>query len=260
MSKMKMNIILFMLGMFLLINIISINAEVTFWSDTLIHPDTQIVRYHGFYQFDDTSVKNIGRHKAIPITIQYLVEPLPFNLTYGNVDYCNFTITNFHNIYGTNFVAFEGFSSGDLLNTTINVTNIYFGTGSLSTGYITIDMYDKDSITLDMDCHYTDVRSLYQENVLVGSFSTFFPQFACDECSQYTVEQLSNEIASNDNITASSLQVYDKIQYVVAFNWQIWLVISWFIKIALIIVAIALVFSGIYYIYKYFEEMGRSIR
>lgn len=240
--------------------IISVNAEVTFWSDTLVHSDTQIVRYHGYFQFDDTSVKDIGKHKSIPITIQYIVEPLPFNLTYGTVDYCNLTIKNIHNVYGISFTAFEGFSGGDLLNTTINITNLYFGTGSLQTGYLNFDMYDKDSIIADMDCHYTDVNSLFQENVLVGSFSTFFPQFACDECSQYTVEQLSNEIASNENITASSVQVYNKVQSFVGFNWQIWLIISWFIKIALVIVAISLAFSGIYFVYKYLTELGSSIK
>jgi hypothetical protein len=257
---MKNRFWIIMFGIFLLINIISISAEMNFWSDTLINQDTQIVRYHGYFQFDDTSVKNIGRHKSIPITIQYLVEPLPFNLTYGNVDYCNFTMTNYHNIYGTSFVAFEGFSGGDLLNTTINVTNLYFGTGSLQSGYITVDMYDKDSIILNMDCHYTDINSLFQENVLVGSFSTFFPQFSCDECSQYTIEQLSNEIASNENITASSVQVYTKIQSLIGFNWQIWLIISWLIKIALIVVALSLAFAGIYYVYKFLNDLGRSIK
>lgn len=177
-----------MLGIiFVLFLVPFINAEISFWQNTIIDNSTSIVRYHAFYQMEDTSVTGVGKHKFVKVQINYQAN-VPYNLTQqnplyaGSVDYCNFTILNFQNIYDDDL---------NLVNTTTDTFNEYITTNVSNTTYIYL--YDKDSATIDMDCHFTDSSSLYVENFLAGRFTTFFPAFECNGCEQYTIEQLSNE-------------------------------------------------------------------
>jgi hypothetical protein len=254
---MKYKIFILMLAILLSFNFV--HAEVTYWQDTLLLDSTGIVRYHAFYQFDDTSANAIGRQKDIPVEIFYNVNSLPYNLTYGTVDYCNLTLIHYKNIYGTNFVAFQGIVGGELLNTTITTQNVYFNSGSYS-GTLTENLRDKDYMTVDMDCHYTDTRSLYEQNILVGSYTTFFPSFACDECSQYTVEELTNAVDNSDNQTAQEMLIYNSVGTIVNYNYQIWTILSWLIKIGFLIFSISLIFAGVFFIYKFLKEVGNDIR
>ena len=261
---MKKQILILMLGMILLFSIMpSIQGEIYLWNSVIKDTSQSVVKYHAFYWFDDTSARGIGKQKDIPITLQYVVEPLPYDLTpdgfIGSVDWCNLTIRQYHNIYGTTFVAFQGFFGGELLNTTTEVQSYYFGSGGLNTSFITFNLRDKDSVTADMSCHYTDVSSLYVENILVGRFTTYMPSFECEGCTQYTLEELSQQTDKQDEITANELAIYDKIQTAVDWNFQIWLILSYVIKIALVLVAVGLIFAGFYYFYVFLKNIGSDI-
>jgi hypothetical protein len=236
----------------LLICIIEVKAEQNFWTDTLIFPDTQIVRYHGYFQFEDTSVNGEGKHKPIDIKISPDIFALPYNLTYGNVDYCNFTVKNIQNTY-------DGL---DLVNSTTSIFN-YLHSGNFqygSSNKTIYTLYDKDSLIIDVDCHYTDINSLYQENVLVGRFTAFFSAYQCSSCSDFTLEQLSNQIEQSDQITEKELTLYNKIQLTIDYNYNLWLILSWILKIGLVVASIMLIFAGVYWIYKYFQSIGGKIR
>ena len=237
-----MNMILFSLFL--------ISGEQTFWTDTLIKPDQNIVRYHSFYQFDDTSINNQGKQQPIQITILANAFSLPYNLTYGVVDYCNYTVQDIKNTY----------TGTDLVNSTTIKYSYYHTANTLFSNTTTFILYDKDSLIIDMDCHYTDSRSLFQENVLVGRFTTFFSAYQCEKCSDFTLEQLSKQTEQNDNITQKELSLYNNIQKGVDYNYKIWNIISWIIKIALVVGSVMLIFSGVYWVYKYFKEIGVHLR
>lgn len=255
-------ITLIITGFFLMIIMLNyVHAEMYFWNGVEKINSTGIVVYSAFYFFDDTSSRGIGKQKDVPVYFYYVVEPLPLNLSgsHGAVDWCNFTIVHYHNIYGTTFIAWQGFFGGELLNTTIETQSYYFDNASLSADAILINMRDKDSVSAKMRCHYTDSNYLYDENILAGRFTTFMPSFECAGCTQYTIEDLSNQIEQQDNITANELSIYQNIQTAVDWNFRIWLYASWVIKIGFILVGIALIFIGVYWFYLFLQNIARRI-
>jgi len=261
---MKNKNLLFAIGMiFLFLSMANVLAEIQLWNTVNVDNTTSIVNYHAFYQYDDTSSTGIGSSKSSDITLSYDIQALPYNLTptyFGEVDWCNFTVTHIKHIYGTNFVAFQGFMVGDLLNTTIEVQSYYFTNMSFTNGEIVIPLMNKDNLIADMKCHYTDSRSLYAENVLVGRFTTYMSSYECAKCTDYSLEELSDMSKMNENITSNELGVYTVLQKIVDFNFQIWLIISWIVKIGMVLVAIGLIFAGVYYFYVFFTNLGRGLK
>jgi hypothetical protein len=249
-------------GFFLMIFMLNfVSSEVYLYNNVEKVNSTGIVVYSAFYFLDDTSSRGFARGQDIPVYFNYVVEPLPLNLSnsHGVVDWCNFTITHAHNIYGTTFVAFQGFFGGELLNTTIETQSYYFDNNSLNSGAILINMRDKDSISAKMKCHYSDSNYLYDESILAGRFTTFMPSYECEGCTQYTLQDLSNQVEQQDNITANELAIYNNIQTAVSWNFQIWLIVSWILKIGFIFLGIALIFLGAYWFYLFLQNIARQI-
>jgi hypothetical protein len=262
---MRKNLLTLMMGTIFLLAIMTtfVNAEVTFWTDINIDYDDQTVVQHGYYQFDDTSAKGIGRNKPIEVILWYDVSALPFNLNPSNysgyVDWCNFTITQYKNEYGTEYIAWQGFVGGEYLDTTVEIDNYYFANTTASSGQLSYDLKDKDSLIIDMKCHYTDANSTFADSVLFGRFTTYFGAYECDDCEEYSLEELSNEIERNEQATAEGTEIYEKIQYVIDMNYNLWLIASWLIKIAFVFTALGLVFGGVYWLYLLFKNIEREI-
>lgn len=208
-----------------------------------------------FYQLTDTFQQVEGqtgifaiadlvkshRNKEVLVGLFYDVNALPFNLTFGQVTDCNLTIREFHNTYDSN---------GDLVGSTTNVNSVSFGTGSATNGNFAINLKADDTITADMDCFYTDPRSLFEDNILVGKITTFIPSFSCSECEQFSFEELSNEVARTDEIINQQNQMWTSMQNVVLYNFEAWLIISWVLKISVVFLALGILIFTAYYIYQ----------
>lgn len=252
-----------MISIFFLLTIMTnfVNAEMTYWNDVIVDYSDQTVSHHGFYIYDDTSEKGIGRNKPIDVILQYVVEGLPYNISNSSqVDWCNFTITQYANEYGTEFIAFQGFVGGEYLNTTTTIDSYYFqNTTNVSSGYLDYEMKDKDELILDMKCHYTEADDVFIESLLIGRVTTFFGAFECNECEEYSLEELSNEVERNEQIIEEQTGVYEKVQSVVDMNYQLWVIASWLVKISFLLIAIGLAFAGVYYLYKFFKDIEQQI-
>jgi hypothetical protein len=256
--KMKNKTIVMMLALILVLtNLNFILGEVYLFNDVIKDTNLNIVKHHAYYYFEDTSLRGIGKNKDTPVILQYNIESLPYNYTYGVVDWCNVSVTHYHNIYGTNFVAFQGFYGGELLNTTTTTQSYLFTTSA--SDQITINMRDRDSITASVSCHYTDSRDLFIDNVLIGNFLTLMPSFECDGCTKYSLEELSNLADRQAEVTENELEIYDNIQTIVDWNFQVWLIISWILKIFFLLGGIGLIFMGVYYFYNYLMQLSKEI-
>jgi hypothetical protein len=255
---MKNKIIILMTAIFLLISIASISGEEYLWNSVSLDYTDQTVNNHAFYWFDDTSETHAGMQKDIPITFYYVVQQLPYNLTNGNVDWCNLTITHFRNIYGIFFIPFTEISTS-IINTTIETQNVYFTTAPVTSGQITINVRKSDTLNADMKCHYENVSDLYEDNILVGQITTYMPSFECNGCSQYDFEQLTYETENAESITQNQLEIYDRVQTVIDWDFQIWLILSWVIKIAFLLLAVGLIFLGVYFFYQFLRKLSENI-
>lgn len=233
----------------------SVSAELFLWTDTIVNNQTQIVRQHGYYQFEDTSANLIGKNKPIEIIITTETEGLPFNatnnLSYGEVDYCNFTVVHYAN---------EWNSDGNIVDTTREDTNVYFSNTPITSNTFTFDLRDRDSLIVDMDCHYTDVRSLYQESELIGKFITYSPEFECKGCEDQTLASISSEIERNENNSIEQTSIFSRIQNLITYNFKAWLIISWILKITFFLISIAFLVYGIFFFYNLSNELLRSVR
>jgi hypothetical protein len=261
-NKINLMLISFLVIASIIIPITS--AEVSLWTDIYINHDTQTVSQYGYYQFDDTSARGVGRDKAIEMILWYEVEGLPYDLSIGNysgyVDWCNLTIRHDINEYGGTFYSVLGLEGGNYINTTTETDNYYFeNTTTIEFDQLYYFLKDKDSLTVDMKCHYTDPSSVFVESILFGRVNVILGAYECNDCEEYSFEQLSNEIDRSEQIISDQNEVYDKIQSVVAINFNIWLIVSWIIKIGLLFTAVTLVFGGIYWLYLLFKSIEDEI-
>ena len=250
---MKLKTIIMVIVFLSLININFVNAELYFWNTINIDESSSTIEEYAYYQFQDTSASGIGKNKDISILLYSEIESLPFNFSgiYPvEVDFCNYTINQDINIYDGN---------GDFINTTTETTTLSFINQPLNVTQLKFRLRSRDSLRISMSCHYTDSDYLYVENILVGRFFTYFPSFECEGCEKYTLEELSHEIESKEQITQNELLIYERIQTLFDWNYQIWLIISWIIKIAFIFLAIFLLFSSIYYFYKLLKDFSDEI-
>jgi hypothetical protein len=239
-------ILIFIFAVFL---ISSVSAEVFLHNDVSVDYTTNITNHHVLHILEDTSEGFRWRNREVPVTLDYSTQNLPFALTYGTSDWCNLSITHYANEYD---------DEGNYLNTTTTIQSFYFTTG-INTGSVTTDMKDADTLIADMRCHYTDSRSLYQDNILVGRTSTRVPSYECKGCDDFTLEELSGELEKSEEITASELRIYDVINTIIGLNYRLWLIASWIVKLFLLVGAIALLFGGVYYLYKFLEDIAKRI-
>lgn len=251
---MKKNILLLIFALCL---IPMVHAEISLWDYTGIKSNESIVYYHAFYSIDDTSNALLTTTKPIDLFLRYTVEPLPYNLTaiypqYPNayVDWCNFTIAVSNNQFDP--------TTKNIINTTTTNYNYFFENTGLSFGTLQYQLRNKDSIVATMACHYTNPSTLFLENALFGRFSTYFPAFECTQCGEHDFEELTH---ANDNIEqrlTNETQIYTNIQNIVKINYQLWFYIIWFLKIALVLFSVSLIFIGVYYIYKFMTEVSKT--
>ena len=248
---MKYKLITIMSMIFLLGIMPFVSAEIYLWTDVITNKKTNTTSHHAYYQLDDTSDGFKWRNKEVPITIKFTTEDLPLNLSagHGQVTSCNFSFTSFHNNYDD-----EGFFLGD----TTESGSFFFDSG-VNQGEVTILLKDDDDITADFKCFYTNNEFLFDDSILVGRISTFLPSFECKGCTEFTLEELSDEVERAEEITDNELAVYRIIQDVIQRNFQLWLIASWIAKLFLVIFAVGLIFASFYYMWKFFEDIADRI-
>jgi hypothetical protein len=223
------------------------SAEIYMWNEVTLDTENNITNLHGLYTLKD--VDSFWGNYEYDFELHYSTQDLPFNLTGGQVDYCNLTYAHYSNDYD---------SEGNFLNTTITETTLNFDSG-LSSGVIDIEMKRNDNLITDMRCHYTDGDYLYQDNILVGRYSVYVPSTQCNRCTEFTLEELSNELERSQEVTERELQIYEIVGTIIELNYRLWVIVSWIVKIFLLVITFVLVFSGIYHLYKFMEDLARRI-
>lgn len=249
-------------GLFLILFMQSASAEVWVWTNT-IFPNETMVRYHAYYQIEDTSFTNILIQKPVRVQLIGNVQDLPYNISqyypqYPNayVDWCNYTITWQKNEYDSTL----GLTDWKIINTSLITTSTLFQNTNATFQIDTYTLRARDGLIADMDCHYTNPDTLFIDNNYFGFISAIIPAFECKGCGDYTFEEVTN---LNEQIEANNFQekgFADKIQQVIEKNFQVWIILFWFIKIALVGVAVILIFLPMYYFYMLIKSIQENIR
>lgn len=242
--------------------IIQVSAEVILFQDTFIDRNQSLVTQHAYYQLQDTSINLITIIKPVKIKLSNQVQSLPYNISavypqYPNalIDWCNYTIVQQKNIYDTTLgLTTQG--NYNILNTTYERTNIFYQNIN-ATGNITdLELRARDGVVVDMTCHYTDPNTLFIDNVYFGSISAYIPAFECLGCSSHTFEEVTKV---NDAYLANlqqSNKLFTYTQSLLDKNVFIIGVIVWIIKIALIFLALGMIFMFFRYLYIFVKRVG----
>lgn len=248
---MRKNILMISLGMIFLLTIMInfVSSEFYMWNEVTNLEEQNVTDLHGLYKLDDTTEGFNWGNFEYDFTISYSTQDLPYNITTTSVDWCNLTIVHYANDYD---------NDGNYLNTTITENSLYFDSG-LYSGEVDLVIKSADVVITDMKCHYTNSSSLYEDNILVGRYSAYFTSTQCSECSEFTLEELSNELDRADEITETELEIYEIVGTIIDLNYRLWLIASWIIKIFLLVVTFVLVFSGVYYLYQFMSDIARRI-
>jgi hypothetical protein len=260
-NKIIVGLIFFML----MINLAS--AEMYMWEETSILKDKNIVRHKLVLSVVDISNQQVfsvhsTRAKPVPVYITESTQDLPYNIStfypqYPNalIDWCNYTAISNLNQYSISLTG-----NYELVNSSITSENRFYENLSARANLTKYSLFEQDTITAYMDCHYTDNNTLFIESNYFGAITTYVPAFECEECKSYTFEQLTqenNKIAERIN---EEQNLYVNIQKLVSRDYQVWLIMSWFLKIGLIFIAIGLIVLSIYYLYIFFKMIGDRIK
>jgi hypothetical protein len=243
--------ILFILTLF--INFV--NAEMYSTQNVIIDRDSSTVTLRAFYRFDDTSDYAIGSFKQIRMDFDYYVDSMPHNYTDSNnhsyiVNSCNLTYYHFKNNYTFTQNAVALLTGTYQANDTME-----FSSSAYDEGTFILYALSRDTMQVDFICYYNDSNYLYADNFLAGSFDSFIPAFACLGCQDKSLENIM--ISNQMNINQET--IYDQFQTVIGWNFQIWLIIDWIVKIVFIIASIGLIFTGVYFIYIFLKGLGDKI-
>jgi len=248
--------ILLIIGMIILVLLPLSTAEVYIYNTVSTDNSTSTVTNEGYYQLIDSSPSGITSMKDTSITLYSVVEALPYNLTAygynGYVDWCNLTIRHLKHTYEFNLALI-------VVNKTETVTDsYYFANSSLNSSQFTYNLRDRDYLTFFMKCHYTDVNYLYVENALFGRVTTYMPSFECSDCSENSLEEITHRVDTQQEAINNEVEIYENIQTIVGWNYQIWLIVSWILKIGFILLGVALIVMSVYYFYQFLLELART--
>lgn len=244
---------------------LSVNAEMYLWNEVKIREDVGAVSQYGYFQFYDDieAISNLDQvlldlkrslyaGRTVDLTLYGVVEHMPYNTTNYTIDYCEFNVTHLKTNYDNegNLISTNETTYGWLYtsNPTANITTVY------------LELRNRDSVTYDMRCYYNDTDYLYDESILFGSVTTYLPANKCNDCEEYTLEELSNEIERTDDIIEEETAIYRIVQTLFDFDFQIWLIVSWLVKILAVVVAISLAFYGVYHLFLFLRDIEGQIK
>ena len=244
---------IFTVLLLLVLNINIVSAEINMWTDTYVNKNTSTVNMYALVELYDTSDNLITISKPVPVTIKYGTQFLPYNISQyypqypdAYVDWCNLTTKQEINEFDT--------STGRIVNYSTIENSLFFT--NFSSGVLSFRMHHEDILSISMACHYTNPDTLFIESLYFGQYSIFFPAHECVGCDKYSFEELTQE---NEKITERINQetsIYSSIQKVIEKNYQLWLILKWVLRIALLIGAVGLIFAGIYFFYQYIKKMA----
>ena len=249
--------------MFLMAIFPLVSGEMVLWENVIIDNSANSVSHHAYYQYYD-DIEELSRGGQLIVDLKRSlyagrtndvlvwanIEPMPYVTANYTINYCELNATHLMTDYD---------NSGNLISTNETTYGyIYSGTPA-NTTFLFFKMKNRDSLIIDARCYYNDSNYLYQDSILFARSGIYLPANKCNDCTQYTLEELSNEIDRQDQMIQQETSIYVIIQKVIDFNFKMWLIVLWLVKLLLVLIAIFFVFYGIYYLYKFLKDIHDKI-
>jgi hypothetical protein len=259
-NKFKFTFAILFLAVLLSTNVF---GEMTLWSSVSIDTNANSVNHHSYYQYyDDIEELSRGGQLIVDlkrslyagrtndVIVRAIIEPMPYNLTNYTIDYCEFNATHTMTDYD---------NDGNLIGVNETTYGYTYSSTPANTTEILFKMKNRDSLVVDTRCYYNNSNYLYDENILFARNGIYLPANKCNDCEEFSLEELSNEIERTEQKTEKEIAIYNNVQSIISFNFSIWLFVSWIIKIGLLLLGISLIFMAIYYLYQFVKDIEARI-
>jgi len=242
-------------------------SEMTSWSSVSVHEETNSVTHHSYYQYYD-DIEELSRGGQLFIDIKRtllsgrtnnvivwaIIEPMPYVAPNFTITHCDFNITWTKTDYD---------SDGNLISSNETKLGYTYSSGGTNTTELYFKLKNRDSLVTDVECYYNttdpDLLYGYPDDILFGRSGIYLPANKCNDCQEYTLEELSNEIERTDEIIQEETAIYEVIQKIIEYDFKLWLIASWLVKLLLVVGGIFLVFYGIYYLYLFLKDIHDKI-
>lgn len=221
----------------ILFSLTFVNADIIYTNSIGIENDT--VYYHSVYTVDDTNANNVSTGTPTNILIHFYVNTLP----YFSIDYCNISIQKTTVLFNNSYVLQPDNYNYNSLNTGLGVVKD-----------LSYSLYGTDSLLFQSSCHYTNINDYKSFNRYPILQIAKTSSFSCNECTQNLGE------VYNSSLSFNPYSNYDKIQNLLNYDYQFWLIVEWIIKICFVFGIIGILFFGGYYLYKFIKNLEGSIR
>jgi hypothetical protein len=186
--------------------------------------------------------------------IQYGLTPIAdWNIEKENntIDYCSILVKESH---------FTRLANGSLIiniQDTLNQTFTALDTTATENQYrYFVSMQRGDYTEVYADCHFTGAEQIMSMPI---QFSIVAPTKNCKACQYLETYKKSIDNMMGDILTGYSETLKGYMREIISLNIEIWNILFWIFKIALLLFVIGLVFLGIYWFYLFIREQMRKI-
>jgi hypothetical protein len=200
---------------------------------------------------DDTSpdgiLKNFGNNISV-----YVNHVINYTIPSGEtVALCFYNAQQTKNEYD---------DAGNLINTTIIADTAVYNYSA--TSFRNYDLKDRDTLQVDLNCFWdTDINDTlfqYLSPSVIGLSANSF-SFACGDCARQDYEQVLNDYIEAKGQTSNYLEVFNNMMIFSVNDIEIWYMLYWIIKIALLIVLVMLSFMTAIWVYHFFRDIANNI-
>ena len=172
----------------------------------------------------------------------------------NQVVYVNWSIQHLKNIYS---------STGDIINQTTENTafgcpssncnglNTPFGISEIRETYY---LAHRDLLYIEMFVQYADNVNMVFDAPC--SFQTKVQSFSCKGCDDLTFEELTNQTAIMGYNSDINFNATNTATSLVKYNFQVWLILYYMIKIIVVIGIFILIISLVYFLYDKIREVA----
>jgi hypothetical protein len=246
-------LIAFALAFLLLLNLSS--AFVSFYQDTILHPDNahltrtanSVFWVYGWYgDYPNVVRDEIKDSEILEVEIDYSMYLNTWNTVNTGLEItnCTLTINYFSNNLNQSYIYYEE-------TVTANESDVknkkYF-----------VRLPVKDGISTFMDCYYANEskRTLLTPTEL----SIKLPTYECKSCQYYQWSVQQRQIVKAEIVGNNLVSVWTYMKKLVVLNFEILVALFWFLMILILLVALSLIFLGIYYLFIFLKKLATEIR
>jgi len=243
---MKKNILIIMMGMFLLVSFTALtSAQIQYWQtiwqgDGVGDVPYNVTRNHAFVIYDKDIDDYVKGNNPLEIYVMYDIYIDTWNSLNSadySVDWCNLTIRTFPASSNLTSLDYNQLFTDDYRNSK------YF-----------VQLNDGDNFFVDLDCHFNSTQNSIN---VPASFQIVTPSWECKACQYYEWSVVEQDIVKSQSVGSNVVEVSEYTKKLIELNYELWLVLFWVILIIIAVHSTGLIFIGLLWLFIFMKGLTK---